>query len=726
MRALLLVGLLALRALPEGAPDVRGFLPGNTLAYVEMTSLQETWGRLRTLSLEGLFDDERARREKLLADAKDALVNVARDRAGLHVEGLLGEVEALRWALLGLESEGGRLHPRMIFEIEVRSPEFLEASLREIVGDRLRGESELEGFKTYEVWVGLTEPRVDSVYAAVLGTAAVLSTRKEDLATVLANARAGGAHPSLLDNPHFQKAREKGGSAPFLLGFADAKGIVGAWLSGLDRTKRMETDKLETWFGFRSLTTIALAGHIEADHASFALSAGVADGADLYQAIRQDPAEFDSLRLFPPDALNVDAILLHDPPKLWERLSAFLKERLETIDPDGGEEAFDSSLSEVEDRLGAPVPEVLGVLGDEAALGVLRTPGQKTSERDIVLAFQIKDREAASKLLDRVKQGGWAKDWLGEDAMKSESYQEETLFYGESEKSLSYVFLDRYLVFSLDVGRLKRVVDTYKSGDHVGKSPLYLEARKAVPDPASKVVYANLSGLFELLLTRLFEETPEEFRKGTAEGGVVLITCERPDELTIEAGLGLKGASAAAATAIGYALPKLIESHQEELRKRCLARIEVLGTRARDWADKHGGEFPLTVDELGIAPEAFRCDADPRKPAEGTDRVVSYRYVPIVRQGPSVVLFYEDAGVHPDGRAVCTADGESEFVIEEVFGPQMSLQIRTQLAVLDKHLGKVEEKLSSATDEERPALQAEKKGLEARKAALDEVAKAFP
>ncbi|GEM_PF-3683870 len=717
-RVLILVALLSLRAVPEGGVDVRAFLPGATLAYVELTSLQDTWQRLKALSIEGLTDDERARREKLIADARDALINIASDRAGLSIGPLLGEIDALRWALLSLESVDGRLRPHMVFEVETRTPGFLESSLREIVGDRFRGECEVQGFKVYEVWVGMTDPRVDSLYAAVLGTAAVLSTRKEDLETVLASVRAGGASPSLLDNPHFKAAQAKGGDRPVLLGFADAQGIAGAWLAGMDRARRMDWDKYESWFGYRSLTTVSLVGRIEKDLASFSLSAGIGEGAELYQAIRQEPAETDALRLFPPDALNVDVILLHEPSKLWQRLSAFLKGRLSIIDPDAGEETFDSGVMEVEEMIGVTVPEVLDVLGEEVALGVLRTPGEKTSERDIVLAFQITEKAAAERVLELVKKGEFVKDYLDEGDLVSEEYQGETLRYTKAEGSLSYVVLDRYIVLALDLGRLKRVVDTYKSGEHVGLSPLFLDARKAVTWPASKMVYANLSGLFELLLTQFFDETPEEFKKGTAEGGIVLVTVEREGELSIEAGLGLKGASAAAATALGYAVPRLIEAHQEELRSRCMGRLEVLGARARDWADKHEGMFPLAIDELGLEADALRCEADGRAPPEGSDRVVSYRYVPVAKGAPTTILFFEEKGVHPGGRTVVTASGEAEFVLEEVIRPQMRLQLKGQVELLDKWIGRAEARLAEASEEERPSIEREKASHEARKAAL--------
>ncbi len=62
--------LLVTRAVPEEERvDVRAFLPASALAYAELTSLRDTWARLRSLSLEGLSDDDRAKREKLLREA---------------------------------------------------------------------------------------------------------------------------------------------------------------------------------------------------------------------------------------------------------------------------------------------------------------------------------------------------------------------------------------------------------------------------------------------------------------------------------------------------------------------------------------------------------------------------------------------------------------------------------------------------------------------------------
>ena len=503
-----------------------------------------------------------------------------------------------------------------------------------------------------------------------------------------------------------------------LLGFADARGIVGAWLAQMGRAQRMDWDKYEAWFGYRSLTTVSLVGRIEKDLASFSLSAGIGEGADLYQTVRQEPAEMDALRLFPPDALNVDVILLHEPEKLWGRLSEFLKGRLAIIDPDVGEEQFDSGVMDVEEMIGATVPEVLGVLGEEVAIGVLKTPGEKTSERDLVLAFQIKEKAAAERVLERVKRGEFLKDYMDEGDLKREEYLGETLWYTEAEDSLAYVVLDKYIVLSLDLGRLKRVVETYQSGEHVGTSELFLDARKAVTWPASKLVYANLSGLLELLLTRAFDET--------AEGGIVVVTVERERELSIEAGMGLKGASAAAATALGYAVPKLIEAHQEEVRSRCVGRMEVLGARARDWADKHDGVFPLTIEELALEADVLRCSADGRAPPEGTDRVVSYRYVPVVAKSPpNTILFFEDEGVHTDGRTVVTVCGEAEFVIENVFRSRMPFLLRQQASLLDKDIGKADARLAEASEEERPAIEAEKAALESRKAAIHALQEEF-
>lgn len=719
LRALVLIAFLAVRAVPEEEIDVRGFLPGGTLAYVELTSLQDTWRRLKALSLEGLTDEERSRREKLIDDARKALVDIARDRAGISIGPLLGEINAFRWALLSLESANGRLRPHMIFEIETKTPGFLESRLREIAGDRFRGETEIEGFRVYEVWVGMTDPRVDSLYAAVLGKAAVLSTRKEALSTVLAGVRAGGVKPSLLENPHFQAAQAKAEERPVLLGFADAQGIVGAWLGQMDRAQRMDWDQYETWFGYRSLTTVSLVGRIEKDLASFALSAGIGPGADLYQTIRQEPAEMDSLRLFPPGALNVDVLLLHEPANLWKRLSAFLKERLSILDPDVGEETFDRAVMDVEDIIGATLPEVLGVLDEEVAFGLLKTPGEETSERDMVLAFQVKDRAEAERLIEKVRKGELAKDYLVDGDLKSETYAGETLWYTKPEDSLSYVILDRYIVLALDLARLRRVVDTYKSEEHVGTSAPFLDARKAVTWPASKLVYANLSGLFALLLTRFFDETPEEFKSGTAEGGIVVVTVEREGELAIEAGMGLKGASAAAATVLGYAVPKVIEAHQEEIRERCMARMEVLGARARDWADKHDGEFASTVEEMGLDAELLACEADGRAPPAGSDHVVSYRYVPVApKSGPTTILFFEEEGIHAGGRMIVTVSGEAEFELEEVFRPRIRQQLRQAMELLDKWIARAQERLAEASEEESPAIEAEKAAHEARKAAL--------
>jgi prepilin-type processing-associated H-X9-DG protein len=350
---------------------------------------------------------------------------------------------------------------------------------------------------------------------------------------------------------------------------------------------------------------------------------------------------------------------------------------------------YQDGLAKLNQERGFSLEELLGNLGDEAAVAV-KIP-ELIGIPPILIVIEVKDEARALEILSRFLEQAHARPQPF-STVAGAAIQTTTLAPGVM---LSYAVKDGHLILGLSPLSVASALKAAESGDSLATSPQFQAAVKAIPEETIFSAYVELGPVARFLVgLAYFIESKVQtvlpvlrFEMTTSSQGARIIqtltvesqrmgvlTCygvRNKDTFSLHAAIPLGAIRCAAAM-----LPEPVARAREAARREaCMKNLRQIALACFMYLNDHKSMFPERLSELKEYVgnlEVFSCpetEAEITVP-EDIDSKSSYTLIggfslKDVKNPSEKLVLYESVKNHTEGANVAFADGHVEWVSSE-------------------------------------------------------------
>lgn len=530
MLALAVIAIAALpgRATGMGAAenvDLEDFLSRGSIAYVHVVDIQKIAPQVKDAAVKRLSPEDAIDFDFRLKKLMDMAAPQA-ETWGIDLNKLLGEIQGLHFALLSINDNFGP--PPMIIAVESTTDGYFDKliqTLAEKKGSPLQPKfvEEINGTKLYN-WVSERHefsPEHKSILdvdSVVFGKHLVFAINARDMLRKMTQTSSGGFQkPS--GNKHLEQAKEMAkGKSVCSYGFVDIPLLWSQLKKVVPERERKNMENTDAVFEISQMKALTFAATVDGDITTCAMELSFTPEAEIYDILRQKPAELKNIKFVPADAVMYMSGRLTDPDKTWKRLRQFLADREEEIKMALGyykmkEEKNETGSNyhqwehvgrniaqweeeEIKAVTGSTIAEIVSAVGNEATCIILpRKVERKDKEHNyttrmpvMVGCIEVRDASKADELIKKMAKT------KGGDSFKKEIYKTQELSIVDE---VTYAIVDKVLLLSNSPDGVKAAIDTYKDGKSIASVQNHERLLKESGKSKSKSVYLDFEGLIK-------------------------------------------------------------------------------------------------------------------------------------------------------------------------------------------------------------------------------------
>lgn len=578
MRPFLLA--LALLAAPLVADEITDALPADTLAYAQLTDLQNLPDRLEHLPIwsEGGWQAETVERvQEMLFGSLAEEMAIERDRA---VE-FLRTCRSIHAALLAFDIQDEEsIEAIIVLELGDATPALglIGRELAELF-------SRAEKHGPHTVW-NLSEKR-GPVFKVGLANERLALGIGEGVLERFLDALAGDATDRLSDVASFKAMAADFGRSP-IWGYANPQPFISRVKEGLDFKDRAEFDKIDGVFVLGDFTAVGFASNYDFAPDQIATRLRVVHEAEnpfLEVCRSRNPGGAGALRYVPADSGFAATTSIESGKETWTKVKQFAIHAERTIADD---DDFARELDQIKGRINVDLDKAFAMVEGSIAVFIPRVDGYLEDDYFTFL-FQVGDADDARKLFGDMKSSDVFKEYAESGRIKSETYRGAHLEWVEAEyENLGYAIHENNVLVSGHVDALRAALDA-RSGQVESMVARYGDVMEKFPAGHEKTLVLDAPSFLGIE-----RETGLAAYRIRRDWPVLVGTVETERSTEFQANVSLYGLLSV------LGLGAYLQEEMRPVGAACRERLNVIGQAAIKYREKNG-RFPPSLAALAEA-----------------------------------------------------------------------------------------------------------------------------